>query len=89
MQFLHFVDLTFFAAVLLCGFLRPSAAKFFPDQDRQDRYTMANFRIEYGFPGSQDNTASTGFDPRFIRVYPRLIFRCVLIFGAVSKCLYQ
>jgi len=50
---------------------------------------MANFRIEYDFPGFQDNTASIGFDPRFIRVYPRLIFRCVLNFGAVSKCLYQ
>jgi hypothetical protein len=49
-------------------------------EDRQGRYTMANFRIEYDFPGLPDNAASIGFDPRFIRVYPRRISLCVLIF---------
>jgi len=34
---------------------------------------MANFRIEYDFPGFQDITALIGFDPRFIRVNPGLI----------------
>jgi hypothetical protein len=44
---------------------------------------MGNFRIEYDFPGFQGNTASIGFDPRFIHVYPRLIFLCVPSFRGV------
>jgi len=50
---------------------------------------MANFRIEYDFPGFQDNAASICFDPRFIRVYPRLISLSVLIFRDMIYCLYQ
>jgi hypothetical protein len=33
---------------------------------------MANFRIEYASRGIQHNMATIGFDPRFIRVNPRL-----------------
>ena len=41
---------------------------------------MANIPFEYDFPGFQDNTATIGSDPRFIRVYPWLIFLFVPIF---------
>jgi hypothetical protein len=44
---------------------------------------MANFRIEHDFTGYQDITASIGFDPRFIRVNPRLISLFVPIFCGV------
>ena len=47
---------------------------------------MGNFRIEYDFPGFQGNTASIGFDPRLIRVYPRLISLSVPIFRGVIQC---
>jgi hypothetical protein len=53
------------------------------NQNRQDWYTMANFRIEYDFPGIQHNTTSIGFDPRFIRVNPRLNSLFVPIFRGV------
>jgi len=44
---------------------------------------MANFRIEYDFSGIQHKTTSIGFDPRFIRVNPRLNSLFVPIFRGV------
>jgi hypothetical protein len=40
--------------------------------NRRDWYPMANFRIEYASRDIQHNMATIGFDPRFIRVNPRL-----------------
>jgi hypothetical protein len=44
---------------------------------------MANFRIEYDYPGIRHTTAFIGFDPRFIRVNPRLNSLFVPIFRGV------
>src|SRR6266404_4920383 len=43
------------------------------NRNRQEWYTMVNLPYESDFPRFRDNTASFGFDPRFIRVNPRLI----------------
>jgi hypothetical protein len=53
------------------------------NHNRQDWYTMANFRIEYDSLGIQHTTAIIGFDPRFIRVNPRLNSLFVPIFLGV------
>jgi len=45
---------------------------------------MANLTTESDFLALEDNTASIDFDPRLIRVNPRLISLCVPFFhGAI------